>query len=109
MKRVFLDENVDARLAERLSGCIVRSVRTEGWFGVSNGELLSRIEAGFDILISHDRGLEHQQKWAGRPVGLIVVRSESTDFSSYEKGVPELLEAIRESLPGTVSVVTLNK
>lgn len=107
MKRVFLDENVDSRLADRLSEFEVRSVRTEGWFGVSNGELLSRIEAGFDVLISHDRGLEHQQRWAGRALGLIIVRAESTDFTSYEGGVPDLLIAIRESQPGTVAVLTL--
>ena len=70
MKRVFLDENIDPRLAERLVDCHVRSVRSEAWFGVTNGELLSRIEAGFDVLISHDRGLEHQQTWAGRALGL---------------------------------------
>lgn len=107
MIRVFLDENVDARLVERLSGCDVRSVRTERWFGISNGDLLSRIEAGFDVLISHDRGLEHQQRWAGRALGLIIIRSVSTDFSLYEEGVPDLLEAIRQAQPGTVTSVSL--
>ncbi len=107
MKRVFLDENVDPRLAERLVECNVRSVRTEAWFGVSNGELLSRIEAEFDVLISHDRGLEHQQRWAGRTLGLIIIRSESTDISSYEQGVPQLLQALADALPGSVTTVTL--
>ncbi|HSI73871.1 MAG TPA: hypothetical protein VK934_11910 [Fimbriimonas sp.] len=107
MIRVFLDENVDVRLAEQLSGCVVRSVRTEGWFGVSNGELLSRIENGFDVLITHDRGLEHQQRWAGRTLGLVVIRSESTDFSIYEAALPDLLQAIRGVRPGTVTNVML--
>ncbi len=107
MKRVFLDENVDAKLAVRLSNCEVRSVRTEEWFGVLNGELLRRIEAGFDVLISHDRGLEHQQKWAGRALGLIIIRSESTDIASYEVGIPDLLRAINQAQPGVVTTLML--
>lgn len=109
MKRVFLDENVDARLAEMLTAYEVRSVRSEGWFGVSNGELLGRIETEFDVLVSHDRGLEHQHKWAGRSIGLVIVRAESTDFSTYEHGVPALLQAINDAAPGTVTVVSISQ
>lgn len=109
MKRVFLDENVDSRLTDALTDCDVRSVRSEGWFGVSNGELLGRIEADFDVLVSHDRGLEHQQTWSGRSLALVVVRSESTDFLSYEHAVPAIQHAINDAVPGIVIVVSITR
>ena len=92
--RVFLDENVDPRLMERLVGFEVESIQTQGWFGVSNGELISRIEASYDVLISHDQGLVHQQNWEGRSLSLIVLRTKSTELAAYESGVPKLLETL---------------
>jgi hypothetical protein len=59
--RVFLDENVDPKLRLALADFDPSSVGSEGWNSVTNGELIALIESKFDVLISHDKGLEHQQ------------------------------------------------
>ena len=92
--RVFLDENVDPALESALGEHVVESVRSRGWFGVSNGELIDRIEADFDVFISHDQGLAHQQNWAKRELGLVILLADSTSFESYSEAVGSLQEVL---------------
>lgn len=105
--RVFLDENVDPRLADRLVGHEVDSVRTKGWFGVSNGELLQRIESEFDVLISHDRGLEHKQNWSRSGLALIVIESPNTALASYVDRPADIAAALVAFQPGVVARVAM--
>jgi hypothetical protein len=46
-----------------------------GWEGVSNGELLRRAEGEFDLLITADRKLRHQQNLKRRTLALLVLPS----------------------------------
>lgn len=55
--RVLLDECVDRRLAESISGHEVKTVPEAGWAGVKNGELLTRADREFDALVTVDRSL----------------------------------------------------
>lgn len=73
-RRVLLDENLPRQLAGELSGHDVATVRTQGWTGVVNGDLLRLAEAaGFEVFVTGDRNLEHQQTLAGRAFGVVVV------------------------------------
>ena len=38
-----------------------RTVQQEGWAGRKNGKLLSAAAASFDVLITTDQGIPHQQ------------------------------------------------
>jgi len=72
--RVLLDESLPRPLAALLSGHEVRTVATVGWSGIENGELLRLAAERFDVLITADRNVEHQQN-------LITLQSQSS-FSS---------------------------
>lgn len=64
--RVLLDEHLPLDLAAELVGHEVSTVRDEGWTGMKNGELLATAAAaGFEVLVTNDRGIEHQQIIAG--------------------------------------------
>lgn len=102
MRKVFLDENVDPKLKAYLSEFRVSSVHEEGWNSVKNGELLQLIQSHFDLLISHDRGLEFQQDWRNRDLALIVLRTPSNRLSTYEASVEQLIEMIRRIQTGQV-------
>jgi hypothetical protein len=104
---VFLDENVDLALSVALTGCEVESVRSLGLSGISNGELLARIEMDFDVFISHDKGLVHQQQWSDRDLACIVIDSRSTRATSYIEGRQALVDAINGASPGTVTVLKI--
>ena len=46
----------------------------QGWAGVSNGELLRAAEdAGFDVMITADQGLNYQQSLKGFRLALVVL------------------------------------
>ncbi|MDQ2695700.1 MAG: DUF5615 family PIN-like protein, partial [Pseudomonadota bacterium] len=60
--RVLLDENLDRRLKRAFeSDFDVVTVTERGWSGKTNGELLRLAEVEFDVLVTMDRGIEHQQ------------------------------------------------
>jgi len=63
--RVLLDEHLPRALAPALTGHEARTVPQMGWAGVDNGELLRRaMSAGYDALVTMDRGFEYQQNVA---------------------------------------------
>ena len=66
-RRVLLDEGVPEKLRHEFSDVfIVETVRHRGWAGKRNGELLRLAEEYFDVLVTVDKRLRHQQNMAGR-------------------------------------------
>ena len=60
---VLLDEDLSTALAFRLRDHQVESVSGRGWQGVKNGKLLALVqEAGFQVFITADRNMRHQQQ-----------------------------------------------
>ncbi len=48
-----------------------------GWSTLSNGELLAAAEGDFDVLITTDRNLRHQQSVTGRGLAILVLPTTS--------------------------------
>ena len=48
-----------------------------GWSTFSNGELLVAAEGDFDVLITTDRNVRHQQRVTGRGLAIIVLPTTS--------------------------------
>ncbi|HEY4233218.1 MAG TPA: hypothetical protein VGM76_07315 [Lacipirellulaceae bacterium] len=69
--RILFDENVPLTLRQFFPHGQVATVQQLGWSGIENGELISRAEAEFDVLILADKNLRYQQNLAGR--GLTIV------------------------------------
>ena len=81
--RVLLDESVPRQLAPELRGHDVQTVVQVGWTGIQNGELLRRsAEAGFEVLVTMDRNLEHQQNIARAGLGVLVVIARNSRIES---------------------------
>src|SRR3954462_13136653 len=71
--------------------------------GKRNGELLTLAEAaGFDVLLTVDKGLPHQQNLSDRVISLLVVRAHSNEIEDLLPHVPACLEALRSIKPGQV-------
>ena len=75
--RVLLDENLPRALAAELTGHEVSTVQAAGWSGTTNGELLRRAQGSFDVLLSMDRGLQHQQDPSALQLRIVVIRAPS--------------------------------
>jgi hypothetical protein len=102
-RRVLLDENVPRQLARELPGHVVSSVVAQGWAGVLNGELLRRAEAArFDVFVTADRNLEHQQTLTDRAFGVVVLFPRRLKLEHLLPLVPALRDAITSVRPGEV-------
>lgn len=86
--RVLLDEMVSRKLGRELAGHDVSTVQREGWAGLTNGRLLDAIDSLFDVFLTMDKGMRHQQRLEGRPFGVIEVRAPSNDIDDVIPLVP---------------------
>jgi hypothetical protein len=74
--RILLDHNTPAPLHYALSGHQVETAYERGWAKLTNGELLSSAEAaGFDLLITTDKGIRYQQNLTARRLSLLVLNT----------------------------------
>lgn len=102
-RRVLLDENVD-RLIEPLFDAELAVVRVDvqGWKGMKNGELLRMAEREFDVFVTMDRSLPHQQKIENYDLAVVVIRSISNSFVHVRPLMDGINGAVKSAKPGTV-------
>ena len=70
-----------------------------GWSKLRNGALLDRAEAeGFELLITTDQNLRHQQNLAERRLSVLVLMS--TSWPRIEERVERVAAAVERIAPG---------
>lgn len=93
--KVLLDENLPHQLRHELPGHEVFTAAFMGWSGIQNGELLRLAAgAGFDVLVTNDRGLEYQQNLQSLPVGVLVMLSKANTIEAIRPHLPAVLAAL---------------
>lgn len=101
--RVLLDENIPVELAPLFVDHRVDSVVGLGWTGVKNGELLRRAgDQRYDVLVTMDTSLEHQQNIAKLPFGVLLLRARSNRPEQLLPLMPAALAVIKRMAPGRV-------
>lgn len=104
--RVLLDENLDWRLRRGFDAAHeVVTVKYRGWSGKKNGELLRAAAVEFDVFVTLDSNLEHQQNVASLNLAIVVVRTASSDLGDVEPALPELNALLPSVRPGHSYVV----
>ena len=102
--RLLLDENLDWRLRSDLPEHQVESVPLIGWAGIENGELLRKtVEAGFDVLVTMDSNMVHQQNLAKCPIAVVALRAASNRLGDTRPLMPGLLTLLPNIKSGTVT------
>jgi len=102
--RVLLDENLDHALRKLLGQHEVATVTYMGWAGLKNGELLQVAEAnGFDVFLTGDRTLSHEQNLSGRR--LAVVALSAIQLPIIRENLPKIIAAIDNAAPGSFQTV----
>jgi len=96
--RVLLDECLPRKLKRELPGHEVFTVREIGWSGLRNGELLARAAAQFDVFLTVDANIPHQQNLAKAGLAVIVLSARSNSMRS----LGPLMERVREAIPRLV-------
>ena len=78
----------------------------KGWSDKDNGELLDLAEReGYEILMTTDQNLRHQQNPAGRQIGIVVLLT--TAWPEIRLRTREIGQAIAEVRPGEVIEVPI--
>ncbi|MEJ7816264.1 MAG: DUF5615 family PIN-like protein [Rubrobacter sp.] len=97
--RVLLNEMLDRRLKRLLpEGVEVVTVRERGWDSKKNGELLALAEKEFDILLTTDRGIPHQQDLTRFDLEVVVLSAKSNRLSDLEPLMAEVKRRLTEEL-----------
>ncbi len=102
--RLLLDENLDWRLRHDLVDHQVESVPLIGWAGIENGELLRKaVETRFDVLVTMDSNMVHQQNIERHAIAVVALRAASNRLADTRPLMPALLALLPNIKPGTVT------
>ena len=105
--RILLDEDVPRPIKRHLEGHEVSTIPEVGWAGIKNGVLLGlAAAAGFEVFLTCDRNVQHQQSVPALGLALVVLAVRDSKLDTIRPLVPEIL-ALLDDAPaaGTVAIV----
>ena len=104
--RLITDQNFPKRVARALTGHSAATAYELGWAELANGDLLAAAEAaGFELMLTADRRIRHQQNLAGRRIALVVVSLNSRAVLMAHLGLVQA--AIDRAAPGSYEEVDI--
>ena len=75
-----------------------------GWAGIQNGALLRRaVEAGFEVLVTMDGNMVHQQDIPSQGIAVVALRARSNRLADTRPLMPSLLTLLSDLKPGTLT------
>ncbi|HKS22396.1 MAG TPA: DUF5615 family PIN-like protein [Thermoanaerobaculia bacterium] len=101
--RILIDESLPVKFATLLAGHDVSTVRNQGWRGLRNGVLLrTAVEHGFQLLVTADQSLRHQQNVRAIGIAVVVIAGTRTTMALLRPMIPKILSAVAIIQPGEV-------
>jgi len=104
--RILLDECVPRPFRRELPNYNVRTVPEMGWSGITNGKLLRLAEQQFDVFITIDKNMQHQQNLASSTMAIIVLNCLSNRIDDLLPFGPAVLAALETIQPGALVVLS---
>jgi len=104
--RILLDHCVDWRLGRSLPGHDVKSTRDLKWETLRNGRLLAAAAERFDVMLTVDQNIRHQQNLTTLPIAVVVVVNQRNKLADLIRVVPAIEAALRSLQPRTLIEVT---
>src|SRR6202041_4104507 len=102
--RVLFDQATPVPIRSYLAGHDVRTAAQQGWDTLKDGELLAAAEAdGFDLLLTTDKNMRHEQNLAGRKIAVVVLGLQQ--WPSLRPQVERVVEAIKTAAPGSYTEI----
>jgi hypothetical protein len=99
--RVLLDECVSKLVKRHLTGHDIWTVQEKGWAGKKNGELLKlMLGDGFDVLLTVDKSLKHQQNINAAGIAIVLMRPRKSRIAELLPLLPAVLSALGSIKPG---------
>src|SRR5262245_42132232 len=99
--RALIDECVPRRIRGHLPGHDVHTVHEMGWSGKKDTELLGLMAGdGFEVLLTVDQNIRHQQNLKSIGVAVIVLVAASNRLADLVPLMPSALAALGSIQPG---------
>lgn len=103
--RIVLDENLPRSIRRFLDRRHqVETVQRLGLAGISNGDLLARLEGDHDVFVTADKSLRYQQNLVGR--SLAIVELPTNRLSILMGMSAEIVAAVESADAGSYTQVT---
>ena len=100
--RALLDEQIPRLLGRHLDGHEVDIVSRRGWTGVKNGALLQLMHGEYDVFVTMDRGIEHQQNLSRFDLAIVRLVAPGNTHKDLAPLMTQADAAIRRARPGRV-------
>ena len=91
--KILLDECTPRIVKNRLPVHWISTVQEMGWAGVKNGELLTLAEPEFEVFITTDKNLRHQQNLRTRKLAILLLPSNQVPI--VENLLPQIDEELK--------------
>ncbi len=102
--KILLDECLPLDFRHHLPGHEVHTADWAGLKGLKNGRLLQQAESnGYDVLLTVDQGVPHQQNFSQRRISVLVVRTRTNQMEDLLPAVGAILLALLNIQPGQVA------
>jgi predicted nuclease of predicted toxin-antitoxin system len=108
MLRILLDENMPRKLITLLGADDIeaQTIGQRGWKGKQDGELLRAAQDEFDVFITIDQGIPHQQNISRLRIGIILLEARSNRYADVAPLMEEVNDKIRQITDGKLITVT---
>jgi hypothetical protein len=104
--RVLFDQGVPVPLRESLTQHEVSTAYERGWSKLENGELLDAAEQdGFEVFVTTDKNLRHQQNLGARRIATVVLTS--TSWPRIQNDIAAVVRAVHGASPGSYAEVQI--
>jgi predicted nuclease of predicted toxin-antitoxin system len=98
--KILLDENVNHKLFFDFKEHQIETVDSMRWKGKTNGELLGLMTFnGFEVLITHDKNLKHQQSVSKFRITIIVLRGKNNQIETVQPLIGKVKKILQSKLP----------
>ena len=104
---VLLDHDVPVPPAALLHGHAVRTAVQEGWDALSSGKLLAAAAARFDVLVTCDQNIVHQQNLSGHTIAIVAVDTNLWPVTGTDPD--KIRRAVNAATAGSYQVVSYPK
>jgi hypothetical protein len=103
---VLFDQSTPVPIRPFLKEHEVQTAAQRGWDKLKNGELLKAAEdAGFDVLVTPDKNIRHQQNLKMRTIAIVVLGN--AQWPVLRRYVERVVTAVNAAKPGTYCEVEI--
>jgi hypothetical protein len=103
---ILFDHVTPAGIARFLPGHRVTKAKDRGWDTLTNGDLLAEAErAGFEVLLTADKNIRHQQDLTGRRIAIVVL--STPQWPVVRLHLDMIAAAVNAATPGSYAEVNI--